>query len=160
VTVVLEFPDIPPSENSAYVQVGRMRKLSTPGKKFKRAFNEYAWDVYETEMDGLCEALGSNLWLKVDMELHLPLKDIVYLGWAKKSKKGVRGAKEPYRSMDGHNCVKLMADALSDAMKVDDRRFQWAGSSKYVDDRDPRVVLRLEVVDPKEFGVPREYTEE
>lgn len=158
-TLHLEIPLVPPSENSAYVQVGRMRKLSKEGKAFKRAFNEYVWDVYENELDALCEELGDTLWLLADFDLYLPLNKLVYLGWTKKNKKGIRGAKEPYRNMDGHNRVKLLADSLSEALKVDDRRFQWGRSHKYVDDRDPRIVLRLESVDPQIFGVPREYTE-
>lgn len=135
-----------------------MRKLSKEGKNYVRAFNEFVWDTYEDELDALCEELGDRLWLHVDMDIYLPLSKIVYLGWTKTSKTGQRGAKEPYRSMDGHNCIKLAADALVEALKVDDRRYQWGRSYKHVDDRDPRVVLSMTPVDPRVFGVPREYT--
>ena len=156
--VELELPFLPPSENSAYVQIGRMRKLSTEGKEFKRQVNEYCWDIYESELDRLCEELGDTLWLLVDMDIYLPLDKVVYLGWTKKNKAGARGAKEPYRNIDGHNCVKLMADALSEILHIDDRRFQWGRTLKHVDGREPRVVLRMGPVDPQEFGVPLEFT--
>lgn len=161
--VTLEVDVFPPSENKAYPTImvkGRpMRKPSTELKKFKREFNELVWDLYEKELDALVDALGCHMWLRVSADFYLPAEDVISKGWAKVNRAGQRAAKQRYKKMDVHNFVKALADGLDESLKVDDHRFQWGHLTKNIDSRDPRMVVRLEVVDPSDYGVPLEYAQ-
>jgi len=82
-----------------------------------------------------------------------PAEDILTVGWLKGQ------AKSPYKRVDTTNRRKLLEDALSEAIGIDDSLF-WEGSGvKLVggDNDPPGVHMILEEVDPERYGIPPHY---
>ena len=106
----VELP-MPPSVNKLYFVKSGRKHMSSEGKEIK------------ARMKGIVlkEAVGA-LWLKeaqnsaLEMELSLYFPAVENKGWPKK-------AKSRYKRVDITNRVKLLEDALSEALGIDDSVF-------------------------------------
>lgn len=140
---------LPPSENAAYAQVGRMRKLTTEAKAWKRRFHDTIWEEHGDSLTEIITLAEDDLWIDVGYDVHFP--SLVNKGWLKGK------AKTRYKKSDARTRIKLLEDALSEALGIDDSRFQIAHIKKWHDPHRPGVRLQLEVIDPETYGVPEGY---
>ena len=110
---------------------------------------------------------------ELNLGFYFPEGEVLNPGWLKKAtkdsapgvknpmRKGQRKAKSPYKRLDTLNRRKLIEDALSEVLGIDDSLTWEAHASKHVDTNNcPRVVIELAQADPECYGVPREYLED
>ena len=99
---------IPPTTNSAYVSIkGGRRKLSTVGKVFKQQVKDSVARLFDLPgLDGL-----TNKPLELEITLYMP---VINKGWS------TGKAKFRYKRVDVSNRVKLLEDALCEALSIDD----------------------------------------
>ena len=151
------FPEIPPSINHIYAQVGPRRILKTVGKAYKKRLQQVLLHDHAREVEALLDEAGDDLFLLLSIDVYFPT--LVNEGWLKINRSGKRGADSRYKRLDASNRVKVVEDAVVEAIGIDDSRFQ-AIVMKHMDPRRPRVEVSLEPLDPREFGVPTTYLEQ
>lgn len=115
--IELVIPGLPPSTNHAYVTVRGRRMLSKEGKKFKLETTSYLSRNYPGEL----QLFQKNTAYGVLFTIWTP--DLENKGWPEK-------AETRYKRFDGSNRVKLIEDALVDAVGVDDCNFLVGGIRK------------------------------
>lgn len=124
---------MPPSDNRIYVNLPRGgRKLSAEAERFKK-------DVFAIVSD---TALASeHVTLDQDatymVRLDVFFKAIENKGWPKK-------AKRRYKKVDLHNRQKLLIDAVTDALGVDDSCIFRVELVKDCDPERPRIEVALQ----------------
>jgi len=173
----ISYPELPLTVNHAYVTVrGSHRVLKTEGKRWKRKFHEFLWDEHGEALDKLLTAAGDTEWLMTSY--HFYFRSLVNETYMQRHKtslpartgkrkgkvielpaqvKGERKSQERFKRIDGSNRLKLVEDALSESLEMDDCRFQTGAILKYMDPGQERTELFIEVVNPADFGVPEEY---
>ena len=175
--VLIIYPSLPLTTNHAYATVrGSHRVLKTEGKKWKRNFYDFLWEKHGDDLDALLTSAGEDQWLLVSYYFFFDsLVNASFLERHKtslperpgkrKGKKvtlpeqvaGTRKSGERFKRLDASNRLKLIEDGLSEALGVDDSRFQMGSVLKYMDPDNPRTEVLIEVVNPMDFGVPKEY---
>lgn len=148
-TVVFEYPGLPLSENRAYFTKGKMRILNKDGRAWKSRLRSDLWEALDKELNELLDLAGDDLWIMVGYDIYFD--SLVNKGWLKGK------AKTRYKKCDARTRVKLLEDALSEALGIDDSRFQVDHIYKWHDPDNPRVRVELTVIDPEDFGVPEGF---
>jgi Holliday junction resolvase RusA-like endonuclease len=107
---ILDVP-MPPSVNKAYVSIGRgRRKLSLVGRLFKQAVKDGLAPHLATDEVALTFQKEN---LRIKLEIHLFFKSVTNKGYPKT-------AKNRYKRLDVSNRIKLLEDALFEALDIDD----------------------------------------
>ena len=102
-----EIPFFPPSTNKAYFHNHGKQVLAREGRAFKKMVTAHVATTYPRE----CAQFKKNAPYLVYLRIHLP--SLENKGWPKKC--DVR-----YKVFDSTNRVKLVEDALKDALGIDD----------------------------------------
>lgn len=100
---------LPPTDNHIYINIPYGRKLSNEAKKYKSLVKERSIQVAVTNTLSFREQVACRVQIVLYMDLYTK-------GWPK-------NAKWRFRKVDATNRTKLLLDALSDAVGVDDRHF-------------------------------------
>ena len=108
VIVDVETP-MPPTLNKSYINTNKGRRLTTHAKKTKETITKVV-ALYLLKNDiNTSKLKNSKLFLRVDFYF----KNVENKGWPKK-------AKNRYKKNDISNRLKLLEDAVSDAVGIDD----------------------------------------
>src|SRR5579862_8574687 len=105
----LRVMSIPPSVNNAYFQRGKLRVLTTAGKKYKRETASFLQENYRKEM----MLFQKNHQYMLYFRFHL--ESIQNKNWKDATSKANR-----YKKFDDGNLCKLLEDCLADAGGIDD----------------------------------------
>lgn len=105
----LIIPGLPPSANHAYFTRGKVRGLSTEGKRYKRETMSYLQEQYRTAMMFFKEDTRYQFYFRFHIE-----------GVQNKLWKGATSKVNRYKKFDGGNLCKLLEDCLAAAGGIDD----------------------------------------
>jgi Holliday junction resolvase RusA-like endonuclease len=128
--IQLEIEGIPPSANNAYFNHPRGgRVLSKDGKKFKKETSAFIVQKYFQELG--------------DIKANHPYGIMAVFYLPNLENKGFKlgKAQTRYKRIDTSNRVKLLEDALVDAIDVDDSNFMFVGSMKKWGEKEKTVLL-------------------
>lgn len=150
--IVFEHPGLPLSENRAYFTKGKMRILNKEGKAWKVRLRGFLWEAVGDELEAMLDFVGDDLWLSVGYDIYFD--SLINIGWPKGK------AQSRYKKCDARTRVKLLEDALSEAIGVDDSRFQVDHIHKWHDPANPRVRVEITVINPEDFGVPEGFVDD
>lgn len=103
---------LPPTVNHAYATVKGRRILTTVGRVYKRSVIEIIVREIDTITDGFWTQCAP---MSLEIELFFP--ELENKGWSSGK------SKSRYKQIDASNRVKLIEDAVSEALGVDDRHF-------------------------------------
>jgi len=103
---------LPPTVNHAYANVGGRRILTSVGRVYKRDVMERVVREIDCIVDGFWSR-GEPL----SMEIELFFPSLENKGWSSGQ------AKSRYKQIDASNRVKLVEDAIAEALMIDDRYF-------------------------------------
>ena len=148
------FPQLPPSVNEMYFTKGKRRILTSKAKAYKQRLITGAWEA----CPGLNEFVlaAGDTWF-ILLELDFYFESLVNKGWLAKDRAGKRKATQRYKRIDASNRVKLLEDAVSECIGIDDSRFQ-VNVRKHMSP-ETGVSIQLSLIDPTTYGVPDEYVD-
>lgn len=162
----IEYDALPPSDNHIrdiqyrFIQGKRRAVIGyTPeAENYKKGLIRHINDAYFFEVQLFARGHRPEALYMLQANLSFPLEDILTAGWLQETRSGEKKAKSPYKRLDVMNRRKLLEDALSEAIGIDDSLF-WDGEAVKLVGREgvPAVTLMLEEVDPRIFGVPDAY---
>ena len=160
-SLTLSYPILPPSENHIRQirwvrdQRGKPKAAGmcyTPeAEGYKRTFRDYVRTNYFVAVQKFRRQHKPYDVYVLRMLFYFPPELILNKGWLKTGKSR---AKTPYKKMDVGNRRKLLEDAFSESIDVDDSLNFGVEQYKFVSSEEPRVELILEKEDPHSFGIP------
>lgn len=140
-------PYFPPSVNKLYFKNkwGGLN-LTKEARGFLAQFSEHMMRNY-LPMISTIDRRVTRLY-EVQYDFYFPRERVCNTTYG-----SARGAKTPFARMDVENLLKLLSDAFSEAISVDDSQFVTVSATKHVArDGTPRIVIRLTRVDPWDYG--------
>ena len=140
-------PFLPPSSNQIYVPVwirGKPmgKRLSKKAQVFKRQTMQVLQDV------GHAALLQFNDHVPYELRIIVFFEIIKNKGWPKTDYK--------YKRIDITNRVKLIEDAVSDAVGIDDRHNFRVVVEKHCDPENPGMYIELFQISEEEVGLTKE----
>jgi hypothetical protein len=148
------FPDLPPSVNEMYFTKGKRRILTSKARAYKQRFISEAWEACP-DLDRFVRQAGDRWFVLLEIDFYFA--SLVNKGWLTKTRAGKRKAAQRYKRVDASNRVKLLEDAVSECMGIDDSRFQ-VNVRKHMSP-ETGVSVQLSLIDPTTYGVPDEYVD-
>ncbi len=160
-TLSISHFELPPSDNHirdiGYRFINGKRRAcivyTKEADNFKKSVVRRINDAYFFEVQEFARAHRPWMTYKLTTVFVFAPEDILTAGWLKGT------AKSPYKRVDTKNRSKLLDDALSEAIGIDDSLFFEGPVIKLVggDDDPPAVHLVLTEEDPTAYGVPTHY---
>jgi Holliday junction resolvase RusA-like endonuclease len=165
-SLILEFDELPPSENAIrtikFITIrGRKQRVigyTTEAENYRRAFSSRVGKEFFTRIQGFMAGHHSTAIYSVNITFFF--ESLVTKGWIQKTRDGTRGAKTPYKMVDVGNRLKLLADCVVDLLSLDDHLTFELNSAKVMDPQNPRIVILLEEIDPRGYGIPEEWLDD
>jgi hypothetical protein len=153
--------ELPPSDNHirdiGYRHVGGKRRAliiyTKEAENYKKGVVRHINDAHFFDVQTFVRDHKPWSTYLLSFVFVFPRDELLTAGWLKGQ------AKYPYKRVDTTNRRKLLEDALSEAIGIDDSLF-WEGSGvKLVggDSDPPAVHMILEEVDPERYGIPSHY---
>lgn len=162
---VLEFTydELPPSENKmrnvGYRYIGGKKKpviVYTPeAERYKKRVLEHARTEFFVELTKFGKAHKTGDVYSIELVLVFERYDVLTKGWLSGK------AKAPYKKVDAQNRHKLLLDAFSEALGIDDSLFFDVRIQKMVgeEDEEESIAIRIQRVDPAKFDVLPHFLE-
>jgi Holliday junction resolvase RusA-like endonuclease len=119
--VYAKLPFIPPSVNHAYFHKGKMRILTSKGKKFKAEVKTYL----AKNCQEFLAFFEPNVPYSLLLNFNVAKDDLYFKTWPE-------SAKTRYKTWDASNLIKLMEDAICAACAHDDKQHMIVVASKQV----------------------------
>jgi hypothetical protein len=147
----------PPSENAIKIIRWSHNKghrqasigYSAEAQAWLRWARDYLREHYLVDLTRFAKAHRPEDVYYCAVTVSFPLEKLVNSGWVKNK------AKNPYKVVDGPNRNKLLLDAVSQSLGLDDSLFFGTSVHKEVSDDDEfHVTVELSRVEPTAFGVP------
>jgi Holliday junction resolvase RusA-like endonuclease len=161
-----QFNEMPPSENRVrnigYRMIGGKRQpqivYTKEAEQYKARLLAHARQHFFVPMTKFARAHRPTDTYSVSILLVFPMWEVLTKGWLKS---GNAKAKSPYKKVDGPNRQKLLLDAFSEALGIDDSLDFDLSIRKIVGEEEekPSVEIRIERVSPRTFGVPARFLE-
>jgi len=104
-------PGLPPSVNHCYFQKGKLRTLTSAGRKYKVEAKSYLAQNHQ----GFLSFFKKNKPYAVVLRLNVNRSSMLWGGWPKT-------AENRYKAFDVTNYTKIVEDAIVDACGHDDRQ--------------------------------------
>jgi hypothetical protein len=159
--LALSYDVLPPSDNHirdvGYRFFGGKRRAliiyTKEAENYKKLVIRHLNDHYFIEIQEFVR--GHKPWMTYELSFVFifPSEELLTAGWLKGT------AKSPYKKVDTTNRRKLLEDAFSEAIGIDDSLFWEGRGAKLVggDNDTPAVHMILEEVDPERYGIPPIY---
>lgn len=150
-------PFLPPSSNHIYVnRRGGGRFLSKEAEAWKNRFSQSVIAPYLMPIQSFCKTVDDDpsSILELWMTFYFPKEDILNTTFGTNAKSA---AKTRYKKMDVQNRIKLITDAVSKALALDDSlNFREIHDKCCADlvGGETGVCIRLRKGDPIIFGIP------
>lgn len=150
------YSPIPPTENK--IRVVRRYGRKKAGIAYTKEAQHYKQDFitfcrnYFTDINKFTKGHKITDVYSLNIILLGPPSFLLNKTWLKGK------AKSPYKKLDAGNRRKLIEDALSEILGIDDSMtFELHISKRIIDIKEPKIKLILTREDPSSFGIPKEY---